>query len=276
MLIVRHETITPFLEPISVAPTKNTRTVQGMSPLGVPDHARIPKPNQTEPNRPNARGWGTIPQFGGIREAGRACEGTLLIARSFHETGGCGLELVAATTTKKNIDKKLKKKKRTTVEPSVEGPIRICTSVGLSSLMGFRLGKGRLPSRHWGMTVVVVVMRSTRRDMSIAWSYLTCVLDVVGTRASGVFDIIVLPRRPHGENLYTGRLCVEGGKGTSSLGGRTNTLGRYRPVLGGFGRLNNDRVRYNLVAVAGGRLGGGTSGWYLGGAGTGIARVVAS
>lgn len=111
MLIVRHETITPFLEPISVAPTKNTRTVQGMSPLGVPDHARIPKPNQTEPNRPNARGWGTIPQFGGIREAGRACEGTLLIARSFHETGGCGLELVAATTTKKNIDKKLKKKK---------------------------------------------------------------------------------------------------------------------------------------------------------------------
>lgn len=146
--------------------------------------------------------------------------------------------------------------------------------MGLSSLMEFRLGKGRLPSRHWGMTVVVVVMRSTRRDMSIGWSYLTSVLDVVGTRASAVLDIIVLPRRPHGENLYAGRLFVEGGKGISSLGGRTDSLGRYRPVLGGFGRLNNDRLRYNLVA--GGGLGGRTSGWYLGGAGTGITRVVAS
>jgi hypothetical protein len=110
--------------------------------------------------------------------------------------------------------------------------------------------------------------------VGVAGSDLAGVLDVVGTGASAVLDVIVLPRRPHRENLYAGRLCVEGGKGTGSLGGCANPLGRYRTVLGGFRRLNNDRVRYNLVA--GGRLGGGASGWYLGGAGTGIARVVAS
>lgn len=37
---------------------KETRNCRARPPPGVPDHARIPKPNRTELNRPNAKGGG--------------------------------------------------------------------------------------------------------------------------------------------------------------------------------------------------------------------------